>query len=114
MKIIYKNQTKEFKNSSTCTAIEYPLNDPTINGAVIIINGRYPEKGKAYNEVSKEMVYVIKGSGKVVVENKEIILNEGDLVLIEPNEKFYWNGNMTLFMPCTPAWNPSQYKEVEQ
>ncbi len=39
MKFISKNQTKTFKNSDTCTAIEYPLGDKDINGAVIELNG---------------------------------------------------------------------------
>jgi mannose-6-phosphate isomerase-like protein (cupin superfamily) len=113
MKVIYKNQTKIFKNSEVCTAIEYPMGDKDINGAVIELSGRYPDKGRTVNERCKEMAYVIKGLGKVVVEGKEVQLNEGDLVLIEPGEKFFWEGKMTLFMPCTPAWYPEQHKEVE-
>jgi len=113
MKIIRKNETQIFKNSETCTAIEYPMNDKDINGAIIELNGRYPDKGRTMNEKCKEMAYVIKGSGKVVVEEMEAQLNEGDLVLIEPGEKFFWEGNMTLFMPCVPAWSPEQHKQVE-
>lgn len=113
MKFISKNQTKIFKNSDACTAIEYPVDDKDINGAVIELNGRYPAKGRTVNLECKEMAYVIKGSGKLVVEGKETKLNEGDLVLIEMGEKFFWEGNMQMFMPCAPAWYPEQYKEVE-
>lgn len=113
MKIIHKNQTKIFKNSEACTAIEYPMEDKDINGAVIELNGRYPDKGRTVNLECKEMAYVIKGSGKLVVEGDEVKLNEGDLVLIEAGEKFFWEGNLTMFMPCTPAWYPEQHKEVE-
>jgi len=113
MKIIHKNQTKIFKASDTCTAIEYPLGDKDINGAVIELNGRYPDKGRTVNLECKEMAYIIKGSGRLVVEDKEIRLEEGDLLLIEAGEKFFWEGNMQIFMPCTPAWNPEQHKEVE-
>lgn len=113
MKFISKDQTKIFKNSEACAAIEYPLGDKDINGAVIELNGRYPDKGRAMNFECKEMAYIIKGSGKVVVEGKEMKLNEGDLVLIEAGEKFFWEGNMRIFMPCAPAWRAEQYKEVE-
>lgn len=113
MKITRKKETKEFKNSEACTAIEYPMDDKDINGAVIELNGRYPGEGRTMNEKCKEMAYVIKGSGRVVVEGKEIQLREGDLVLIEPGERFFWEGAMTLFMPCTPAWSPEQHKQVE-
>lgn len=113
MKFIGKDQTKTFKNSDACTAIEYPMGDKDINGAVIELAGRYPGKGRAMNLECKEMAYVIKGSGKVTVEGKEIKFNEGDLILIEAGEKFFWEGVAQIFMPCTPAWHPGQYKEVE-
>ncbi len=113
MKIVRKNEAKKFKNGEACTAIEYPMGDKDINGAVIELSGRYPDRGRTVNEKCKEMAYVIKGSGRVVVEGVETQLNEGDLVLIDPGEKFFWEGKMTLFMPCTPAWNPDQHKQVE-
>ena len=113
MKVVRKDQTKEFKNSDVCTATEYPLGDKDINGAVIELTGRYPDKGRVVNLKCKELAYVIKGSGKVVVEGKEVEFQEGDLILIEPGEKYFWEGNTTMFMPCTPAWYPEQHKEVE-
>ncbi len=113
MKIVYKNQVERFKNSESCTAFEYPLGDKDINGAVIELNGRYPGKGRVINLKCKELAYVIKGSGKVVVEGKEIKFQEGDLILIEPGEKYFWEGDLTMFVPCTPAWYPEQHKEVE-
>lgn len=113
MKIIHKNQTKTFKNSEACTAIEYPMGDKDINGAVIELNGRYPAKGRVVNLKCKELAYIIKGFGKVVIEGKEINFNEGDLILIEAGEKYFWEGDATMFMPCTPAWYPEQHKEVE-
>lgn len=113
MRIIRKTQTEIFKNGNSCTAIEYPLGDKDINGAIIELTGRYPEEGRAVNMECKEMAYIIKGSGKVVVEGEETRIQEGDLVLIEPGEKFFWDGNMTIFMPCTPSWTPEQYKKVE-
>lgn len=113
MKIIYKNQTKIFKNGEACTAIEYPLGDKDINGAVIELNGRYPETNRVVNLKCKELAYVIKGSGRVVIEDKEIKFSEGDLMLIEAGEKYFWEGKATMFMPCAPAWHPEQHKEVE-
>lgn len=112
MKVIKKNQTKEFKNSDKCIAIEYPLGDKDINGAVIKLSGRYPDKGRVVNAKCKEMAYVIKGSGEIVVEGKRVKISQGDLVLIEPNEKYYWKGKLMLFVPCVPAWYPEQHKEV--
>jgi len=113
MKIVRKNQTKIFKNSDVCTAIEYPLDDKDINGAVIKLNGRYPDNGRVVNLECKEIAYIIKGSGKVTIEDKEIEFKEEDLILIEAKEKYFWEGNFTIFAPCIPAWYQEQHKEVE-
>ncbi len=113
MKTVHKNQTEKFKNSDSCIAIEYPLKDNDINGAVIELSGRYPDEGRVVNLKCKELAYIIEGSGKLVVEEKEVKLEEGDLVLIEPGEKYFWEGNLKMFIPCTPAWYPEQHKEVK-
>ena len=113
MKIIHKEQTKKFKNSENCIAIEYSLGDKDINGAILELTGRYPNKGRVVNLKCKELAYIIKGSGRVVVENEEINLKKGDLILIEPGEKYFWDGGLTMFVPCTPAWYSEQHREVE-
>jgi mannose-6-phosphate isomerase-like protein (cupin superfamily) len=112
MKILKSQQAQEFKNGDTCTAFEYPLEEKSINIAVIKLNGRYPETGQAMNTECKEIAYVIEGTGEVSVEGKITKINKGDVVLIEPKEKFYWNGKLTILMPCTPAWTPEQYKHI--
>jgi len=113
MKVIHKDQTKVFKNSTKCTAIEYPLGDQDINGAVIELDGRYPDKGRVVNTKCKELAYVIKGQGIVSAEGKEIKISKGDLILLEPGERYFWKGKLVMFMPCTPAWYPEQHQETE-
>jgi len=113
MKIIHKNQTEEFKNGNNCIAVEYPSGDKDINGAVIKLTGRYPENGMAVNLKCKELSYVIMGSGVVTVESEEIDVSEGDLILIEPGERYFWDGNLTMFVPCVPAWYPEQHRIIE-
>jgi mannose-6-phosphate isomerase-like protein (cupin superfamily) len=113
MKIIRKEKSKTFKNSENCTAIEYPMGDKDINGAVIKLDGRYPEKGRVVNMECKELAYILEGFGKIVIEGKEIQFKQGDLLLLEPKEKYFWEGNCKMFVPCVPAWWPEQHMEVE-
>ncbi|MCK5084237.1 MAG: cupin domain-containing protein [Candidatus Pacebacteria bacterium] len=113
MKIIHKNQAEIHENSDVCSAIEYPSDDKDINGAVIELSGRYPDKGRTVNLECKEMAYIIKGSGELVIEDKEIKLDEGDLILIDKGEKYFWNGNLTMFISCMPAWYHEQHKKVK-
>ena len=113
MNIARKNDTKEIKVSKSMTAFEYPVLDSKLHGAMVKLNGRYPEKGRVVNEKCTEIGFVIRGQGKIIIENKEIEFNEGDQILIKPNERYYWEAKATLFMPCAPAWYPEQHKEVE-
>lgn len=101
------------KNSDHCVVSEFPIEDPDINFATVKVSARYPEKGQATNTQCKEIVYVQEGSGKVVVEDVEHTLSTGDVVLISQNEKFYWDGKMTLHISCTPAFYPEQHIYIE-
>lgn len=110
--IIKKADRVRNQNSQKCTAYEYPLKDKDINVAFIEIKGRYPDNGFATNEKVKELVFVVKGKGKIVVDGKEQILGEQDALLILPNEKYFFQGNLKLIETCRPAWYPEQHKII--
>ncbi len=112
MEIVYKNQTEVFKNSDVCTAVEYSMKDKDINGAVVKTEGRYPEKERVVNLKCKELVYVMEGSGEIVVEKENVKLKKGDLVLINSKERYFFDGDMIMFISCTPAWYVEQHKKV--
>jgi len=109
MKIVSKTQSIERKNSNICTVMEYPLTDNDIDFAIIKLAGRYPDKNYVINQRCKELVYVQDGNGKIVVNGKETIINAGDAIIIEIGEKFFWEGDVTLFISCTPAFTIEQH-----
>ncbi|HLB55875.1 MAG TPA: cupin domain-containing protein [Coxiellaceae bacterium] len=108
-----KNQAIERKNSDRCVVSEFPIHDHDINFAIAKISACYPDTGLATNTKCKEIVFVHEGSGKIVVDGKEYLLNAGDVILIDKNEKFYWDGKMTLHISCTPAFTPEQHVHIE-
>ncbi len=110
MELVKKSSASKFVGSSTTTIFEYLMNESTINGAIAVINGRYPEKGYAKNTISKELVYILEGKGVIGFPDKEIVIKKGDCLILQPNEIYYWNGTMKLFMACTPAWKPEQHE----
>lgn len=112
MKFTPQTKSKRLEVTNTCAAIEYPNGDNDIWGAVIELHGRYPLTGYTVNEKCKELVYFVSGEGVLVIGDKKIKVKKGDQVVIDPNEKFYWQGDLVMFMPCTPAWYPEQHKEV--
>lgn len=61
MNIARKTETKEIQVGNTMTTLEYPIMDNTLHGAVVVIKGRYPEKGRVVNETCYEIGYVVQG-----------------------------------------------------
>ncbi len=111
--IVRRDDRVEHKNSENCTVFEYPLGDKDVDIADAFINGRYPDTGWAVNEEVKEVVFVVGGEGKVVVDGLEFGLKEGDSVLILPKQKYFFEGNnLRIIIACSPAWRPEQYKNV--
>ena len=106
MKIIKLEQAEKHENSETCETLEYGFNDKDIDCATAIITGRYPETGYCMNEVCKELIYVINGSGTLNKEEETIEFKKGDAILINKGEKYYWNAQCTIVMPCTTYFYP--------
>jgi mannose-6-phosphate isomerase-like protein (cupin superfamily) len=113
MKITHKENAIERKNSDYCLVTEYPKWDEALDFAIVRLNGRYPEEQRVTNTMCKEIVYVQEGQGAVEVEGKRYSLKAGDVVLIEVGEKFFWEGEMTLFISCRPAFYIEQHQAVE-
>jgi mannose-6-phosphate isomerase-like protein (cupin superfamily) len=111
--IVKKSERKKHFNSSKCIAYEYPLEDKDINIACIEINGKYPDKGRVMNKVCKEIVFVVKGKGKVVIDGKELLISEGDAIFIQPNQKYYFDGKLEITTSCHPTWYPEQHVECD-
>lgn len=112
--MIYKHfrDTKVFK-SPTNTTYEYNIEDKDINYCVVDIDGRFPLHGYAVNRICKEMAHILSGSGKLMIDGESYDLQQDDVVLIEPNERYYWEGKMRLGLPCSPAWYPEQHEEID-
>lgn len=112
MKIVKRSQATEINNSDTCQVVEYPFDEKDINGSVISVKGRYPESGFVMNEVCKEVVYIISGSGSLKVNETTVDFAAGDSLFVDKGEKYYWQGSFTSYMACTPAFYPEQHKEL--
>ncbi len=105
----------EFHNSDLCYGREYNPGSGTVDIAKISIRGVYPDGGRwGYLEEAHEMAVVVSGEG--FIETKETgkhKLKTGDVVYVEPNERFRWGGNMELIVPCGPAFDPAKHKFEE-
>lgn len=114
MELIKKNDATEGKNSDKCKYIEYAFSDKDLDLSISEITGKYPEEGYCVNTGCKELIYVLEGNGKIYFENEEISFSEGDSILIDKNEKYYWDSEYCkISMTCNPAWSPEQHKLIK-
>ena len=114
MKIIKSNEAIEGSNSDCCKTFEYSFDEKDIDLGLAVITGRYPESGYCVNLVSKELIYVLDGSGKLCFENEKISFQKGDAILINNNEKYYWDTTYCrVSMSCTPSWSDEQHRFID-
>ena len=112
--MIYKSfKDAELFEGATNKTYEYNIEDKDINFCIAEISGRFPKEKWAVNRKCKEMIFVLSGEGLINVGGREYSLKQEDVVLINPNEKYFLLGEMRLGIPCAPAWCPEQHEEVE-
>ena len=113
MQVIEYSNVVKGANSDKCKTLEYSFNDKDIDLGIATITGRYPESGFCVNVISKELIYVLDGKGKLYLENDCVEFEKGDSILIDQNEKYYWDSTYCIVsMSCTPAWNEEQHKLI--
>lgn len=112
MIIARSTEATSFENSPYCSGRSYGGTGSDIDGAIISVNGRYPESGFLVNEVSKELVYVTAGSGELIHRTGSKKFSKGDVIFIDNREEFAWDGEFEGFFATTPQFDPAQHKEI--
>lgn len=114
MEFVCKSEKRILTPVPHVTIDEYDMHNPVMNGATATIKGRYPERGYVMNVKVDEMVYVTEGSGTLSFSTgQSLSFSKGDVIFVEKGEKYAWDGDMRLFMVCTPPFDPAQHVEVE-
>lgn len=114
MKVIKLKEAVSGANSDVCKMLEYSFSDKDIDLGISTITGRYPTEGYCINTISKALIYVLEGSGLLYFEEGSIEFQKGDSILIDANEKYYWDSSYCVIsISCTPAWNKEQYRIVD-
>lgn len=114
MEFIKKEQA-EFYSGNGYSGMDYPSADKDINFAVININGRSPKKGFQVNNGCKELLYIMRGKGSIYLKNnnEKIEFSQGDVILINKEECYAFEGDFEAAVPCTPAWTSDQHKYID-
>ncbi len=88
---------------------EYYMQDKKIDLCVVNVNGRVPEKGQLVNSEYTCVCYVLDGEGEFCGQ----AISKGDAFNILSAEKYWFDGNFSMVMSGTPAFDPGQNKIVD-
>ena len=115
MKIVKTDDAETIVNSDTSSLLEYSLKlkEKNIDFCINTITGRYPEKGYCTNQVCQELCYILDGSGTINKKDEIVSFQKGDVIFIDKNEVYFWNGDCKIIMVCTPAWYKEQCKLID-
>lgn len=113
MQIIRENEKRTIRPLDHVVIHEYDTHDTAISGATAEIKGRYPERGYVMNKICKEVVYILQGSGKLIMPSGTTEFVAGDEIFLDAGEVYAWEGDMVLFMATTPLFDPAQHVEVD-
>lgn len=116
MKLVKREKAINIKNSDTSSLLEYSLElqDKELDFAINTVHGRYPETGYCTNKKCKELAYILEGTGKICKRDEEFPFQEGDVILIERKEVYFWEGDCKIIMICTPAWYKEQCELIKE
>lgn len=81
--------------------------------AVVVLDGRYPEKGYSINDICTETLYVFQGSLKLEANGVSYTLEVGDLFMILPETKYRLSGKGKAGVIISPSWDSNQNHIIE-
>lgn len=100
--MIIRNKDTNKKERGVMKIAEYKIN-PDFSGALIEIAGQHGET-KSLKE--DRIYFIIRGSGKFVIEGKEEKVSVKDLVFVPKNTPYDIVGDMEYLLICSPEYNP--------
>jgi mannose-6-phosphate isomerase-like protein (cupin superfamily) len=65
-----------------------------------------------YDVKSAFTYYIIKGEGTFMLDDEPVKVKATDLVVIPPNTRIYYFGNMEMVLTVSPAWEEKNERHV--
>lgn len=114
MLYIKKEQSERYSGNGF-SGIDYLVKDKDIDFAVIKVSGRSPDRGFQVNTECKELLYIISGNGLIHLKEENITREfvKGDVILINKNECYSFEGEFEASVSCSPSWTSEQHKYID-
>ena len=88
--------------------------DNTDEHGDFLINSIQGHDNFSYNTESTHVYHVLDGNGKFIVDDEEIIVQQGDVITITPNKVFSYEGEMVMTLGMTPNFKEENEHIVRQ
>ncbi len=100
------------QTAPTCTVSELGFSDSQ-DAAIAKISGRYPETGFALNRESDMVIRVSLGIGIIATRESSEQVEAGDVLFIDRQTPYFYEGDFEVLMVSSPPWSPDQYEYIE-
>ena len=103
------NEADKFKKHGINLTI-YKYKEPSSTVCrVSVKEGHFQE---FYDIATTFTYYIISGSGTFILDDKPVLANEGDLIVIPPNTRIHYFGTMEMVLTNSPEWKEENERHV--
>jgi mannose-6-phosphate isomerase-like protein (cupin superfamily) len=101
--IIKKEQAIEFEKQGVRMMV-YNSKDQCPEASIVYQETQKGHREEFYHSKSNFIFYIIEGRGTWYIEDQPYDVKAGDVVIIPPNNRFYYKGNLKQICITSPAW----------
>jgi mannose-6-phosphate isomerase-like protein (cupin superfamily) len=101
--IIKKDQAIEFEKQGVKMRV-YNTKDQCPEASIVYQETKKGHQEEFYHSKSNFIFYIIEGSGTWFIESKPYDVAAGDVLIIPPNNSFYYQGNLRQVCITVPSW----------
>ncbi|QQR89622.1 MAG: AraC family ligand binding domain-containing protein [Myxococcales bacterium] len=93
----------------------YPVRDATQNQVgMVTVETTHGHRQEFYDVASFFVYYIIEGQGAFIINGHKQPVKATDIIVVPPNHKFYYAGNLKMLLVTSPSWQPENEREVRK
>ncbi|MBN1181105.1 MAG: cupin domain-containing protein [Bacteroidales bacterium] len=101
--IIKKEQAIEFEKYGVRMWV-YNSKDQCSEASIVYQETTKGHQEEFYHSKSNFLFYIIEGFGTWFIEDKPYDVEAGDVIIIPPNQRFYYKGTLKQICITSPSW----------
>lgn len=109
--VFKRDKAPEFEKQGVKMRV-YNSHEQCENAAVVYQETSKGHSEEFYHSKSHFIFYIIEGSGTWYIEDKPYDVASGDVIIIPPNNRFYYQGQLRQICITSPAWEAAYEHHV--